>query len=229
MQQAQQQVVRTRSRPQPGPRPKWSGRGPWIALAMGGVAAVVGIAALLLWLLSDEPVAPRPRRAASAIAPQPQLAELAPAPPVQPKPAPQAAPAERAEPQPPPPRRVIGAGKLYGTLSVNPQGGAPVTFAGSAQPKQVGAYNLPVTADTGTVEVGDSSTAFKVRLEYLRSGGGLNLKISSSAGADVWVDGASRGSGPVVGVKLESRQTLIELKRPGDGTGMLVKLHYRPN
>ena len=31
------------------------------------------------------------------------------------------------------------------------------------------------------------------------------------------------------GVKLESRQSLLELKKPGAETGMLVKLQYRPN
>jgi hypothetical protein len=33
----------------------------------------------------------------------------------------------------------------------------------------------------------------------------------------------------VSGVKLEPRQTLLELKKPGEESGMLVKLQYRPN
>jgi hypothetical protein len=228
LQKAQQQVVRTTSRPSSGSR-RWSGRGVWVALGMGAIAAVVGIAALLFWLLSDEPVTPRPRRATAAIAPQVRK-EQAPAPaPMQTKPAPQPAPAQRAEPGEPPPRRVVGAGKLYGTLSVNPHGGAQVVFAGTAQPRQIGAYNLPVTGDSGTIEVGDSSTPFKVQLEYVRSGTALNLKISSAPLANVWVDGTSLGNGPVSGVRLESRPTAIELKKPGEDAGMLVKLQYRPN
>jgi hypothetical protein len=227
LQKAQQQVVRTTSRPTSGSR-MWSGRGVWVALGIGAVAAVVGIAVLLFWLLSDEPVAPRPRRATAAVAPQVQKEE-APAPaPVQTKTAPQPILARHGEPEPPP-RRVVGAGKLYGTLSVNPHGGAQVVFGGTAQPRQIGAYNLPVTGDSGTVEVGDSSTPFRVQLDYLRSGTALNLKISSSPLANVWVDGASLGKGPVSGVKLDSRSTAIELKKPGEDRGMLVKLQYRAN
>jgi len=141
------------------------------------------------------------------------------------KSAPKAVPAEKTEP----PARKIGAGKLYGTLTVNPQGGALITFAGSAQPRQIGAYNLPVTGDSGTVEVGDSATAYKVQLDYLRSGSALNVKVSTSPWAIIWVDGTSRGRAPVSGVKLESRQTLLELKKPGEDTGMTIKLQYRPN
>ena len=112
---------------------------------------------------------------------------------------------------------------------MNPQGGALITFSGTAQPRQIGAYNLPVTGDSGTVEVGDSNTPYKVQLEYVRSGSALNMKVSSSPWAIVWVDGTSRGRSPVSGVKLEPRQTLLELKKPGEDSGMTVKLQYRPN
>jgi hypothetical protein len=241
LQQAQQQVVRTRTRPQGqgDAARKRSGRTLWIALGAGALCAVAGIVALLVWLLSDEPVAPHPRRATAAIVAEAQKEEATPADPAQvverkrpsdepreqKKPASRATPAEKIEPAP----RKIGAGKLHGTLTVNPQGGALITFAGSAQPRQIGAYNLPVTGDSGTVEVGDSSTAYKVRLEYVRSGSALNVKVSTSPWAIVWVDGTSRGRAPVSGVKLESRQSLLELKKPGEDTGMLVKLQYRPN
>jgi serine/threonine protein kinase len=232
LKQAQQRVVRTSSRAASGAQGKWRGRGPWIALGMGAVAAVVGIAGLLFWLLSDEPAAPRPRRTTAAVA-ETQKSEPAPAPVVETKPRSQPAPPPPSEPLRPEPqlvaRRVAGAGKLYGTLSVNPLGGAPVGFGGSPQPKLVGAYNLPVTADSGTVEVGDGSTTFKVQLEYVRTGTALSFKVNSSPGGIVWVDGASRGRVPVTGLKLESRQTLLELRKPGEDTGMLVKLQYRPN
>jgi len=127
-----------------------------------------------------------------------------------------------------PPQRQAGAGKLFGTLTVNPQGAA-VSFAGSPQPRQVGAYNLPVTGDGGRLEVGDSSTPYKVQLEYVRSGGTLNLKVSTSPWAIVWIDGTSRGRAPVSDVRLESKQTTLELKKPGQDQGMTVKLQYRPN
>jgi serine/threonine protein kinase len=241
LQQAQQQVVRTRTRPQAGPGParKRSGRTLWFALAGGALCAVGGIVALIVWLLSDEPIAPHPRRATAAIV-EAQKDESAPAesaggtaerkrPPEetreQKRPAPKPAPAQKVEPAP----RKIGAGKLYGTLTVNPQGGALITFAGTAQPRQIGAYNLPVTGDNGTVEVGDSNSPYKVQLEYVRSGSALNVKVSTSPWSIVWVDGTSRGRAPVSGVKLEPRQTLLELKKPGEDSGMSVKLLYRPN
>ena len=205
----------------------------WIALGAGALGAIAGIVALLFWLLSDEPLAPQPRRAAAAVSAEAQKEDSSASgapdkqrePASQPKPA--SKPAEKYEAAAAP--RKVGAGKLYGTLTVNPQGGAQITFAGAAQPRQIGAYNLPVTGDSGAVEVGDSSTAYKIHLEYLRSGSALNVKISTSPWSIVWVDGTSRGRAPVSGVKLESRQTLLELKKPGEDTGMLVKLQYRPN
>jgi hypothetical protein len=266
LQQSQQQVVRTRTRPQtqPGMPSKRSAKGLWIALGFGALGAVAGIVALLVWLISDEPVAAHPRRAVAAVTAETRVEERAggagfagdgrrpqagaaeaerapePARPVeqkhqvddppareQKKPAPKPAPAERVDAAPA--QRRIGAGKLYGTLTVNPQGRAQISFAGSPQPRQVGAYNLPVTGDSGTVEVGDSSTPYRVQLEYLRSGSALNLKVSTSPWAIVWVDGTSRGRAPVAGVKLESRQTLLELKKPGEESGMVVKLQYRAN
>jgi hypothetical protein len=248
MQPSQQQAARTRPRAQgPGETARRrTGRGLWIALGAGALVALAGIAALLMWLLSDEPVAQHPHRATAAVvsespkdepgtaigkgaAAEPSQAverkRRADEPREQKKPAPRPAPVEKVEVS----ARKIGAGKLYGTLTVNPQGGAQITFAGSAQPRQIGAYNLPVTGDSGTVEVGDSSSRYKVQLDYVRSGSALNVKVSTSPWAIVWVDGTSRGRAPVSGVKLEPRQTLLELKKPGEDSGMLVKLQYRPN
>src|SRR5438309_9616883 len=69
LQQSQHQAMRTRTRPQgPGEAARRrSGRGLWIALGAGALVALVGIAALLVWLLSDEQVAPHPRRATAAV------------------------------------------------------------------------------------------------------------------------------------------------------------------
>jgi hypothetical protein len=238
-----QQAVHTRPREAPRKR---TGRGLWIALGAGALGALAGLAGLVVWLVSEEPVAPPPRRALAAVvaeAPKddPGAGAAKDAAPEssqaverkrsveetreQKKPAPKPVPAEKVEAPP----RKIGAGKLFGTLTVNPQGGAPIIFAGSAQPRQVGAYNFPITGDGGTVEVGDSSTPYKVQLDYVRSGSALNVKVSTSPWAIVWVDGTSRGRAPVSGVKLEPRQTLLELKKPGEESGMLVKLQYRPN
>jgi hypothetical protein len=77
--------------------------------------------------------------------------------------------------------------------------------------------------------VGDASTSFKVQLDYVRSGSALSFKVNSAPWGIVWVDGTSRGRVPLTGLKLESRQTLLELRKPGEDTGMVVKLQYRSN
>jgi hypothetical protein len=120
---------------------------------------------------------------------------------------------------------MLAQGKLYGTLTVNPQN-APVTFAGTRMPKQVGAYNLPVTGESGVVEVGDSSTAYAVRIDYRRSGSALNLKVSTTPSAEIVVNGASHGASPARNVALESEQSLVEVKKPGHPS-MLLRLQYR--
>jgi hypothetical protein len=93
-------------------------------------------------------------------------------------------------------------------------------------PKQVGAYNLPVTGDSGVVEVGDSSTAYAVRIDYRRAGGSLSLKISTVPSAEIFVNGSSRGPSPARNVPLESEQSLLEVKKPGRPS-MLLRLQYR--
>ena len=53
--------------------------------------------------------------------------------------------------------------------------------------------------------------------------------MTTSPWAIVWIDGTSRGRAPVSDVKLESKQTVLELKKPGQDQGMTLKLQYRPN
>src|SRR5207237_8774026 len=116
-----------------------------------------GIGALRVWLLSEDPGAPHPRRATAAIAAEPSKDDSAVG---EPAPERKRAPEETREqkkifPRPattqkvePPPRKV-GSGKLYGTLTVNPQGGALITFSGTAQPRQVGPYIPPGNGPRG--------------------------------------------------------------------------------
>src|SRR5438128_1489188 len=141
LQQSQQQAVRTRTRPQGQGEPprKRSGRGLWIALGGGALGALAGIAALLVWLLSDEPVVPHPRRATAAVVSEAQKEDpgstsekgaasepsqaierkrRADEPREQKKPAPKPAPAEKIEAVP----RKIRPGKPYGPLHAHPQG-----------------------------------------------------------------------------------------------------------
>jgi hypothetical protein len=223
-----------RSRPRRVP----SGRSLWFALAVGVLAAVGGLLALVLWLVSEESPAPRVGRAANP-APVERVAEQPRAPvpsPTDSAPVLAVAAAPAAPQAPVPARRIetrtdgpkmLSQGKLYGTLTVNPQS-APVTFAGTRFPKQVGAYNLPVTGDSGTLDVGDASTAYAVHIDYRRAGSALELKISTSPSATIWFNGSLRGASPAEGVRLESDQSLLELKRPGQSSGMWLRLQYRP-
>ena len=104
-----------------------------------------------------------------------------------------------------------------------------VTFGGNTLPKQVGAFNLPVTADSGTIEVGDDSTQFKVDLDYAVASGAATFKVSSTPWAILSVNSTSRGKTPVADVKVEKTMTVLELKKPGADTGMTVRLLFRQN
>jgi serine/threonine-protein kinase len=248
LQEAQQGVVRTRTRPDKS-APKKSNKETWIALGVGGLVAICGIIAILMFALADE--APSPRKSPRKGLPTEQeqadksgtsnaaAPEDKPAPPPEEKKATLApaeerpAPASKKEPRPaeekPALRKQIASGKTLGVLTLNPGPNVPVVYAGNALPKQVGAFNLPVTAESGTIEVGDASTQFKVELDYAVVSGAMTMKINSVPWAIASVDGPSRGRTPVAGMKVERKMTVLELKRPGQENGMTVRLLFKPN
>ena len=240
---------------------KKSSKGTWIALGVGGLVAIGGIVALLFFLLADDssatprrkarpspveanavaPAAPKedapPAEEKKAAAPAPKKEEAAPA-------QEEAAPAPRKKPAAPPPeekkaeaapkaepKKVASAGKVFGTLTLNPGPNVPVVFGGKEMPKQVGAFNLPVTDENGSIEVGDgTSTMFKISLDYAIKDGAMNFKVNSVPWAIASVNGPSRGRTPVNDLKVEkSPMTVLELKRPGQENGMTLRLVYKPN
>ena len=140
-----------------------------------------------------------------------------------------APPAEKAESAAPAPKKVASSGKMLGMLTLNPGPNIPVAYGGNALPKQVGAFNLPVTAESGTIEVGDDSTQFKVSLDYTVAGGAMSLKVNSVPWAIASVNGPSRGRTPVADLKVQKTMTVLELKKPGTDTGMTMRLLFRPN
>jgi hypothetical protein len=93
----------------------------------------------------------------------------------------------------------------------------------------VGAFNLPVTADSGTIEVGDTGTQLKVQLDYAVSGGGITFRVNSVPWSIASVNGPSKGRTPVSDLKVDRTMTVLELKKPGTDTGMTVRLLYKPN
>jgi cytoskeletal protein RodZ len=260
MEEAKKGVVHTRTRADKRGelKAKKSSKGMWIMLGVGGLIAIGGVVALLMFAFADDSSAPRrkktapapeqsapaetapaPEPSAPAEAPKPKKAEAppaddsssaaaAPAPAPAPKkkapPPAEAAPAASA----PAPKKVA-SGKVLGTLTLNPGPNVAVSFGGNAMPKQVGAFNLPVTADSGTAEVGDDSTPYKIGLDYAVANGALTVKVSSTPWAIVSVGGTSKGKTPVADIKIEKTMTVVELKKPGSDTGMTVRLLFKPN
>ena len=227
MKESENSVIRTRTRADKREEMKAekSSKGMWIAVGAGGLVAVGGIVALLFFMLAEDSAAsPRRKKASPVPVEQTQVAAA-------PDPAPeQSAPAEeqKGEGAAPSPKKVASSGKMLGTLTLNPGPNIPVAYGGNALPKQVGAFNLPVTAESGTIEVGDDSTQFKVSLDYTVAGGAMSLKVNSVPWAIASVNGPSRGRTPVADLKVEKSMTVLELKKPGSDSGMTLRLLFKP-
>jgi serine/threonine protein kinase len=192
-----------------------SSRGMWIALGVGTLAAVALIVGLLFLFFAEESassVSPRPRRPVSL--PEAQ-ATTSPAEP---------APEERAPPRTEPARRQIGSGKALGMLTLNPGPNVPVVYGGMALPRQVGAFVLPVTAQSGTIQVGDDSTPYRVTLDYAVSGAGLNVRFHPASRALATVNGKAAAE-----ARIDKTMSVLELKRPGAESGLTVRLLYKAN
>jgi hypothetical protein len=112
------------------------------------------------------------------------------------------------------------------TFLVNVGSSTALSFNGSAMGKVSGAQRLALTGDTGTVEVGDEMTPYKVTLEYARADKELVLKVKSAPWAIVFVDQVSKAKTPVSDVHIGDKLTLLELKKPGQDTGMQIRLRF---
>ena len=216
LEEAKKGVVRTRTR---GDRRAEltharSSRGMWIALGVGTLAAVALIVGLLFLFFAEEsasPPGPRPRRPVNA--PEVQATTAA-----------EPAPEERGSNRPEPARRQLGSGKALGMLTLNPGPNVPVVYGGMALPRQVGAFVLPVTAHSGTIEVGDDSTPDRVTLDYAVSGAALTVKFHPASRAVATVNGKAAAE-----ARIDKTMSVLELKRPGADSGMTVRLLYKAN
>src|SRR6266850_5257738 len=191
-----------------------SSRGMWIALGVGTLAAVALIVGLLFLFFAEESASSagaRPRRPVN-------LSEAQATTP--PEPAPEERGSNRTEPS----RRQIGSGKALGMLTLNPGPNVPVVYGGMALPRQVGAYVLPVTAQSGTIEVGDDSTPYRVTLDYAVSGAGLNVRLRPASRALATVNGKAAAE-----ARIDKTMSVLELKRPGAESGLTVRLLYKAN
>lgn len=256
MKESENSVIKTRTRADKRVEMKAqkNNKGMWIALGVGGLVAVGGILALLLFLLADDSTSATPRRKKSSPVPVEQ-AQVAPSPDPSPAPDEEKPRPRRAAPPPPAddtgsdssadsapapverkkpasesaPSKKVASGKVLGMLTLNPGPNIPVAFGGNTLPKQVGAFNLPVTAGSGTIEVGDDSTQFKVSLDYTVASGTMSFKVNSVPWAIASVNGPSRGRTPLADMKVERTMTVLELKKPGSDTGMTLRLLFKPN
>ena len=191
-----------------------SSRGMWIALGVGTLAAVALIVGLLFLFFAEESASlagPRPRRPANL--PEAQATTAA-------EPAPEERVSNRAEPA----RRQIGSGKALGMLTLNPGPNVPVVYGGMTLPRQVGAFVLPVTAQSGTIEVGDDSTPYRVTLDYAVSGAGLTVRLHPASRAVATVNGKAAAE-----ARIDKTMSVLELKRPGAESGLTVRLLYKAN
>ncbi len=112
------------------------------------------------------------------------------------------------------------------TFLVNVGSSTALSFNGSSMGKVSGAQRLALTGDTGTVDIGDETTPYKVTLEYTRADKELVLKVKSAPWAIVFVDQVSKAKTPVSDVHIGDKLTLVELKKPGQDTGMQIRLRF---
>ncbi len=248
----QQPAGRTSSRggTQPGtvaPKPK--GNKKVIFGVVGGLVVVAVIVVGAVFALGGGEEEKRPKRKPAAPAPvtdQAAPSDSAPTPPPEspkpddtqqqaesPKPAPEKKkPETPMEPDKPKPEKAATppAKKGAGTFTVNAGPDVPVTYSGTTN--KGGAQKLALADDSGSVDVGDDSSPYKVTLEYSKSGKELVLKVKSTPWAIVSLDQVSHGKTPTPpGSELHIGKTLsvLELKKPGQDTGMQIRLLFSAN
>jgi len=217
MEEAKHALVHTRTRDDKAAEQTKarSSRAMWIALGAGTLVAVALIVGLLFVFFSeDSDGSGGLRRRRSANPPETQATAAG-----QPAPAEGTVPAERPEPA----RRRAGS-RAFGTLTLNPGPNIPVVYGGNELPKQVGAFSLPVTAESGTIQVGDETTPFRVTLAYSVSGGALKVKVQSAPRALTTVNGKTAAE-----ARIDKTMSVVELRQPSSGPGMTVRLGYKPN
>ena len=214
LEQAQHAVVRTRTRGDKNAEITHasSSRAMWIALGVGTLAAVALIVGLLFLFFADD--------SGSAAVARTRRSSSVPEARATPVPEPVREKAERAEAA----ARQIGSGRVLGMLTLNPGPNVPVSYGGTDLPRQVGAFTLPVTAEGGIIEVGDESTPMRVTLAYAVSGSTLSLKLVPPPRAVATVNGKTAAQ-----ARIDKTMAVVEVKRPGGGGVMTVRLSYRSN
>jgi len=85
----------------------------------------------------------------------------------------------------------------------------------------IDAREVEVAKDAGNVQAGD------VRLDFTRTGNTLDLRVQGPPGSVVFLDGVSRGPSPIAGLKIGPQDTVLEVRKRGEGSGRPLRLRYR--
>jgi hypothetical protein len=134
------------------------------------------------------------------------------------------------EPPAPPPaekKKAAAAPKALGTLTLMAGPTVPIAFSGKDPVKAPGVQKFPVN-DGGTLVIGDTSTQFRITVDYKVVGRELVMSVNTEPWSIVSLDQISKGKAPVSELHISSSQSVLEFKKPGQ-EGMPVRLSFTTN
>jgi serine/threonine protein kinase len=217
-----------------GVPPKKAGGNKKLLIAVVGVVVVIALVLVGVLLLGDDEKKPVKKHAAPApIADTAPADQAPPAPPEAPAPDapktpkaidPAAAEAAKAKKADAAAAAAAAKPKGSGTLSIDAGANMAISYNGATS-KGSGNQKVNLIADTGTVEIGDATSPYKVAFDFSKSGKELVVKVKSTPWAIVSLDQVSKGKTPAE-VHLTSGKALLELKKPGQDTGMQIHLQF---
>jgi hypothetical protein len=121
--------------------------------------------------------------------------------------------------------KVVAARTELGKLVLN-AAGAPVWFGDY----RASGMKNSITDQSGTITVGDDNTAYKLTLHYTVQGKELVLRADSKPFSIVAVDdGPTKGKTPVADIRVEDKLMKVEFKKPGQPSGMTIRLRFTGN
>jgi serine/threonine protein kinase len=216
-----------------GVPPKKAGGNKKLLIAVVGVVVVIALVLVGVLLMGDDEKKPVKKHAAPApIADSAPADQAPPSPPDAPTPdapktpkaidpaAAEAAKAKKADAA----AAAAAKPKGSGTLSIDGGANIAINYNGTTN-KGSGNQKLTLVADTGTVEIGDDTSPYKVSFDFSKTGKELVVKVKSTPWAIVSLDQVSKGKTPAE-VHLTSGKALLELKKPGQDTGMQIHLQF---
>jgi eukaryotic-like serine/threonine-protein kinase len=96
----------------------------------------------------------------------------------------------------------------------------------SANGKKVTGAGVPLSGSSGTIEVGDDSAPFKVKLKYRDADGNKVVDVTSEPRAMVSVNGTEQGRTPIFGLKIGDYALRVEVKNPDSDKSLTLLMRY---